>query len=590
MSTPANQPIINCHTHIFKGNHVPPYLAKTFVPWPLHRIFTVPFILWVFKNFINRKRKKYEDPCIENQRKKVNRKIKIQRNLFLRTIIKFLKIGLTIHAIFIVCDWFGITEEFRIVDKVQTSFSDNKLLLPFKNLIFQITIVSLVVLFVKSGRNLLWFIAKKALKFLSLLPGKMTRDLINRYTLLGRFTIYENQKTTFSKLVQQYSPGSKFIVLPMDMEYMAGGPLKHGSKYKDQMAELAIIKSESKNKDAILPFVFAEPRRIKEEENHLDYSFDPNSGKVVLNECFIKEYIEDKKFSGFKIYPALGYYPFDEVLLPLWLYAADNQIPIMTHCIIGTIFYRGKKKKQWDEHPVFKEYVNLEHEKIGPLLLSQWKNMDFCTNFTNPVNYLVLLEEELLRIWVAKGSQATKDLFGFINEKTKLKRDLSNLKICLAHFGGDDQWQKYLEHDRYNYAQELIQNPDEGIDFIHTKSGAFSWKKLEDCWKYVDWYSIICSMLIRYPNVYADISYILHNQEIFPLLKETINTPKLGEKVLFGTDFFVVRNHSSEKGLVSDTLGRLTTEEFNKIARINPFQYLKNTINERNRNFSYKNQ
>ena len=579
MNTPTDLPIINCHTHIFKGNHVPPYLGKTFVPWPLYRLLTVPFILWIFKNFINHKRKKYEDPYIEKRRNAVKRKIRIQRNFLLRTSIVFLNLALTIHAVFIVCNWLGLPDEFSMIDKVQTWLTNNSLLLSIKNLALQITIVSLAVLFVKSGRNLLWFIAKKALKFLSLLPGKMTRDLINRYILLGRFTIYEDQSTTFSKLVHQYTPGSKFIVLPMDMEYMGAGPLKQGSKYKDQMTELAKIKSESKNKDAILPFVFVEPRRIVEEKNHLDYRFDLSSKKVVLNDCFIKEFIEDKKFSGFKIYPALGYYPFDEVLLPLWLYVADNQIPIMTHCIVGTIFYRGTKKKEWDEHPIFKEFINLINKKTGPLLLSEWKNMDFCTNFTHPLNYLVLLEEELLRIWVAQGSQATKDLFGFTNENTKLKRDLSHLKICLAHFGGDDQWQEYLEHDRYDYAQELIKNPDEGIDFIHTKTGEFSWKKLEDCWKHVDWYSIICSMLIRYPNVYADISYILHNQEIFPLLKETIGNPKLGKKVLFGTDFFVVRNHSSEKGLVSDTLGQLTREEFDKIARINPFQYLKNRVN-----------
>lgn len=576
MSTPTDQPIINCHTHIFKGNHVPPHLGKTFVPWPLHRLLTVPFILWIFRTFINYKRKKYEDPYIEKRRNRVKRKIGIQRNFLLRTLIAFLKIALSIHAVFIAFNWLELDVEFSIIDRVQTWFSDNSLLLPIKKIPLQITIVTLVVLFVKSGRNLLWFIAKKTLKFLSLLPGKMTRNLIGRYAQLGRFTIYEDQSTTFSKLVQQYAPGSKFIVLPMDMEYMEAGPLKQGSRYKDQMAELAKIKSESKNKDAILPFVFVEPRRIIKDKSHLEYRFDSASEKIVLDDCFIKKYIEDKKFSGFKIYPALGYYPFEEVLLPLWLYAADNQIPIMTHCIVGTIFYRGKKKKEWDEHPIFKEYINLTNKKTGPMLLPDWKNMDFCTNFTHPLNYLVLLEEELLRIWVAKGSQATKNLFGFIDEKTKLKRDLSHLKICLAHFGGDDQWQKYLEHDRYNYAQELIKNPDEGIDFIHTKTGAFSWKKLEDCWKYVDWYSIICSMLIRYPNVYADISYILYNQEIFPLLKETINTPKLGKKVLFGTDFFVVRNHSSEKGLVSDTLGQLTREEFNKIARINPFHYLRN--------------
>ena len=361
----------------------------------------------------------------------------------------------------------------------------------------------------------------------------------------------------------------------MDMEYMGAGKLKKGFEYKDQMQELADIKNKSTNKDAILPFVFVEPRRIREDKTQLQYNLDTNTGKVTLQDCFIKRYIEDEQFSGFKIYPALGYYVFDETLLPLWKYAADNQIPIMTHCIKGTIFYRGKKKKEWDAHPVFKEYINLERNELGPLLLPEHKNMDFSLNFTHPLNYLVLLKEELLRIWVGKCSQETKSLFGYTDDNTKLKWDLSHLKLCLAHFGGEDQWYRYLESDRYDYAAKLKTNPLQGVNFIHTSTGKFSWKKLEDSWKYVDWYSIICSMMLQHENVYADISYILYNEDIFPLLKETINHPNLGDKVLFGTDFFVVRNHASEKGLVSKTLSNLSDDEFNKIARENPSRFIR---------------
>ena len=61
------------------------------------------------------------------------------------------------------------------------------------------------------------------------------------------------------------------------------------------MAELAKIKSTSINKDAILPFVFVEPRRIEDDKKQLNYSFDKNTGKVNLEHCFIKEYIEEKK-------------------------------------------------------------------------------------------------------------------------------------------------------------------------------------------------------------------------------------------------------------------------------------------------------
>jgi predicted TIM-barrel fold metal-dependent hydrolase len=96
-----------------------------------------------------------------------------------------------------------------------------------------------------------------------------------------------------------------------------------------------------------------------------------------------------------------------------------------------------------------------------------------------------------------------------------------------------------------------------------------------DIWKNADWYTIISSLMMQYPNVYADLSYIIHEQDIIPLLKQTLNNPALKEKVLFGTDFYVVRNHNSEKDLLARTMANLSTEEFDQIARENPINYLK---------------
>ena len=118
------------------------------------------------------------------------------------------------------------------------------------------------------------------------------------------------------------------------------------------------------------------------------------------------------------------------------------------------------------------------------------------------------------------------------------------------------------------YMQRKSLNPIQGAVPI-------SWKKLEDCWKVVDWYSIICSMMLQHHNVYSDISYILHNAKIYPLLQETLANPKLRKKVLFGTDFYVVRNHKAEKNLLVQSRGNLSTADFNQIARVNPLGYLR---------------
>ncbi|MDV7397127.1 hypothetical protein RZS08_37350, partial [Arthrospira platensis SPKY1] len=101
----------------------------------------------------------------------------------------------------------------------------------------------------------------------------------------------------------------------------------------------------------------------------------------------------------------------EEELLPLWKYAADNGLPILTHCIRGTIYYRGKKEKKWDYHPVFEQ--PLGGGKYGPLMLPQVKNVEYSINFTHPMNYLCLLEEKLLRKLVGQAKDPKiKELFG----------------------------------------------------------------------------------------------------------------------------------------------------------------------------------
>lgn len=435
-------------------------------------------------------------------------------------------------------------------------------------------LIIILVLFFKSGRNLLFFILKKAWSFLGVIPGPKSKELADRYLNLARFALYHDQSDVFTRLKNQYPEGTGFVVLPMDMEYMEAGELKEGFRYADQMKNLQTVKKN--NKDIFFPFVFVDPRRVVEEGNaHLKYKI--NDGKVILEDCFIQKYIEKNKFSGFKIYPALGYYPFDEALLPLWKYAADNELPIMTHCIKGTIFFRGDKKKEWDKHPVFEQATG--EEKYKPLLLLETKNIDFCGNFTHPMNYLCLLDERLLRKLVGKSKdEKIRTLFGYNGPDHKMKYNLSHLKLCFGHFGGDDQWNRFLESDRDNYASQLIKQPLKGITFLENEKGEPTPGKPEQIWKFVDWYSIICSLMLQYPHVYADLSYIIHSPGIQPLLKHTLMNEKLKTKVLFGTDFYVVRNHKSEKNMVADMVDHLTEEEFDLIARVSPGVFLGNRI------------
>jgi predicted TIM-barrel fold metal-dependent hydrolase len=453
-------------------------------------------------------------------------------------------------------------------------------------------IVVLVLLFIPSGRNLILFVTNKLWNYMGKLPGKNAKELIKRYLTIGRHAFHLHQYDTFARLTRQYPPATAFVTLPMDMEYMKAGRLKKKNRYRKQMEDVASIKKNHSH--VIYPFVFADPRRfgdVRKEKNYqqgdkeyFNYTIATDKeGKksVKLTDCFINDYIENEQlsFSGFKIYPALGYYAFDEKLLPLWKYAADNNLPVLTHCIRGTIFFRGIKKRDWYQHPVFEEFAGKDsnsNDTFKPLLLPQRKNIDFTVNFTHPLNYLCLLDETLLRQIISQSKdQKLKDLFGYTDDTTELTSDLRNLKLCLGHFGGDDEWKRFLDKDRDNFSTKLQEFPLRGIDFLHDNDGNRSKTKTEQVWKGADWYSIICSMMLQYPNVYADISYILHDDAlIVPLLKQTLQNSKLRERVLYGTDFYVVRNHKTDKEMLADMMSGLDTNDFDQIARTNPRIFL----------------
>lgn len=614
-------PIINSHAHIFTGDHVPPYLAKSIV--------IAPFYKWVnFRRIFKIMRRHYRKKDTERFDGTAN--VKARRNFewdrkFKNNYIRFALhnaagwyltlqiIELICHRIFTISKTDPCWTERQLIS-LHSFLSDYYLLLHPTRWWVQGLMLIAVIGFFQSGRNLLWFIAKNTISVLRKLPGKQTKQLIERYLTIGRFAFHEEQSRTLSDLKDQYPENSGFVILPMDMEYMDAG--KPPKSYKEQMQELAEIQASKEN---IYPFVFVDPRRIAAEGPGY-FNYEVKDGKVKLLPCFIKDYIEGHtikkeikkgkekgkekevdvpKFSGFKIYPALGYYPFDPLLLPLWKYAEQENLPILTHCVRGPMYYRGKKERDWDYHPVFQELVTIvkkeDRKKISTdsfanMLLPQTKNDEFCANFTHPMNFLCLLKKEFLakavEIAISKArDEQTKDnlriIFGFTpaaeGNSAVVSRGLDDLKICFGHYGGGDEWLRYFEKDRFKHSAQLAKKPDKGIDFINQANDPTTKApgKAEQLWKFTDWYSIISSMMLQHDNVYADISYILHaDAEILPLLKQTLQNKKLRSKVLYGTDFFVVRNHKSDKNMLADMMGGLDVEDFDQIARCNPRKFL----------------
>jgi predicted TIM-barrel fold metal-dependent hydrolase len=515
----------------------------------------------------------------------------IQRKGIVNAMVFSIGLILTVSAYLILIkqlcalQFIDISTKQKYADPLEKFFSSIGVTILPTNGLVQVGVVLTLVIFFKAGRNVIFFVLRQLSSLIKAIPGPKSKELFRRYLNIGRYAFHHTQEGTWNQLQGQYPPDSCFIVLPMDMEYMGAGKLAPDKEYRFQMQELKKIK-DSNDGRFIFPFVFAEPRRIVEESQFTDgvipgkgkvqLQFSVDNGNCTLKDCFIKEYIEEYQFAGIKIYPALGYYPFDEALLPLWIYAAENELPILTHCIRGNIFYRGSKISDWDKHPILKQADG--ESKYSDLALLEKKNSEFINNFTHPLNYLCLLEEELLRVYVGKCSTLTKEMFGYRGKDIPMTRNLRNLKICFGHFGGDDEWDKFMELDRDLYSRQLTQDPENGIPFFTDRKGQARPGKLEQLWKHCDWYSLICSMMLQFDNVYADLSYTIHNQEIHPLLKHTLQNPRLRMRTLFGTDFYVVRNHKSDKGLLASTINHLSEADFEQIAKINPRNYLSNKI------------
>lgn len=108
----------------------------------------------------------------------------------------------------------------------------------------------------------------------------------------------------------------------MDMAYMGTG--KVPSAYANQLANLGSLKVTH---SGIIPFIHIDPRR-----------------KGVLE--LLKKSVEEWGFKGVKLYPPLGYFPYDELLYPVYDYCKKNKLSIISHCSpYNPVHFKGSKKE-----------------------------------------------------------------------------------------------------------------------------------------------------------------------------------------------------------------------------------------------------
>ncbi|HEU4717101.1 MAG TPA: amidohydrolase family protein [Bacteroidia bacterium] len=330
--------------------------------------------------------------------------------------------------------------------------------------------------------------------FAGMLTFGKVKGSVERVAKFAEIGLGRSQEVIFNRLQDYYRGWGdvRFVILMMDMEQMgAGQPL---SNYETQLHEIIQLRARGNYRDVLLPFICIDPRRK-----------EFTDGAALLD--WVKPFFEKYGFVGIKMYPALGYYPFDEKLDALYGWAQERQVPILYHCIKGVIHYRGPL----EGFPP-PRYPNPFHDLT--IKEQEW----YQCNFTEPENYA----DVLLRF--------------------------PELKICLAHYGGED---------------EINGN------------GRFRGR----------WYEAIKRLITtpQYRNVYTDVSFSLNDPKIFPKMLSDIQTPLLGERILFGTDYYVVEKDKDEAMLrdelrkflqVNVTHNGRTMNAFDQIASVNPSKFL----------------
>ena len=208
------------------------------------------------------------------------------------------------------------------------------------------------------------------------------KDLLDRYVNFFETSKLGSQAAILEKLMPFYPDGTRFIILAMDMAYMGAGKVPR--PYEEQLIELTDLAKEN---TAAIPFMHVDPRR--------DGVFD-----------LFKKYVEERGIRGVKLYPPLGYFPYDRNLYPVYEYCEKNNLPVISHCSpYNLVHFRGSSA----------EVEKLLSKSNRPIDTSGLRKKDLYKFFTHPDNYRQLLT------------------------------DFKDLNFCVAHFGSGHYWNQFLE-------------------------------------------------------------------------------------------------------------------------------------------------
>ena len=340
--------------------------------------------------------------------------------------------------------------------------------------------------------------------FMQLLLKRFGGNWGKRYASFLQIGKSKDQLSVFETLMAQYSDTTmKFVALSMYMEKAGADVSETG--FEGQLEELMMIKKQYP--DNLLIFMGIDPR-WKYSGDELRDVVKGYFGKKIQVSSTRSVY----PFVGLKIYPSMGFYGFDERLKPTFEWAADNRVPILSHCnYLGGVFNNDTShiKANLDPFDVYsgktysKNFPGLPpphyHNKtsfVKKILGTEQNdpNMNTCSYFLEPISF--------------------KTMLNHFAEKKK------TLKLCLAHFGGDDHILAEKNHQTVPQLYGMLQQ---------------------------NWCGQIKDPMKQFPGVYTDISYALAKDPTHDYICEQLDIPEYGDRILFGTDFFLTEREMPEK-------------------------------------------
>lgn len=341
-------------------------------------------------------------------------------------------------------------------------------------------------------------------------------------------------------------PEARMVVLTINMDYM--DDTVPPMNFPTQIEDVKNIKRYYA--DSFFPFYGIDPRHIAGQNGLKTVREAMESGIEVKGDYY-------PYFSGLKLYPALGYFPFDKRLMDVYKYAEDNLLPVMTHCTRVGSQYIGRNIESLIPKRLDLLYPPLTNDPIKDAKLA-----------VNKTSLEARINAYYDKGWVKNDKLGDNDyacdLFGHPENYIPLLEHFPNLKICLAHMGGSN---------------EMYDNVD---DESLKKIRAIDPQK---------WFDIISQMMYDYPNLYTDISYTLSsfdepghevlNKTLALMQSRDKNGLELAYRVLFGTDFFMTEQEMREKELIElarQKLSGLSTSKgenyWELMTRENPKNYL----------------